>query len=111
MDRRTRIRWDRLGRWALLGVFAFVLYIPVTLLLATVAALFRARLPDAVISVITLVGLSLPEFVLGTLLIFTFAVEFSLAPALSIVNPDSIGQTESDRCFLALTNPSRGAVG
>ena len=26
MDRRTtRIRWDRLGRWALLGVFAFVL--------------------------------------------------------------------------------------
>jgi cell division protein FtsB len=25
MDRRTRIRWDRLGRWALLAVFAFVL--------------------------------------------------------------------------------------
>jgi cell division protein FtsB len=25
MDRRTRIRWDRLGRWALLGVFVFVL--------------------------------------------------------------------------------------
>jgi cell division protein FtsB len=25
MDRRTRIRWDRLGRWALIGVFAFVL--------------------------------------------------------------------------------------
>jgi cell division protein FtsB len=25
MDRRTRIRWDRLGRWALVGVFAFVL--------------------------------------------------------------------------------------
>jgi cell division protein FtsB len=27
MDRRTRIRWDRLGRWALLGLFAFVLYL------------------------------------------------------------------------------------
>jgi cell division protein FtsB len=25
MDRRTRIRWDRLGRCALLGVFALVL--------------------------------------------------------------------------------------
>jgi len=23
----TRIRWDRLGRWALLAVFAFVLYL------------------------------------------------------------------------------------
>jgi cell division protein FtsB len=27
MDRRTRIRWDRLGRWALLGVFVFVLFL------------------------------------------------------------------------------------
>ena len=70
-----------------LGLFAFLLYIPVTLVLATVAALFRGRPPDAVISLITLVGLSLPEFVLGTLLIFAFAVEFNLAPALSIVNP------------------------
>jgi cell division protein FtsB len=28
MDRRTiGIRWDRLGRWALIGVFALVLYL------------------------------------------------------------------------------------
>jgi cell division protein FtsB len=27
MERRTRIRWDRLGRWALIAVFAFVLYL------------------------------------------------------------------------------------
>jgi cell division protein FtsB len=27
MDGRTRIRWDRLGRWALLGVFALVHYL------------------------------------------------------------------------------------
>jgi hypothetical protein len=28
MDRRrTPIRWDRLGRWALIGVFALVLYL------------------------------------------------------------------------------------
>ena len=27
MEGRTRIRWDRLGRWALIGVFALVLYI------------------------------------------------------------------------------------
>lgn len=80
---------DQSGKNTLfLGLFAFILYIPVTLLLATVAALFRARLPDALISLVTLVGLSLPEFVLGTLLIFTFAVEFSLAPALSIVSPE-----------------------
>jgi cell division protein FtsB len=27
MDRRPQIRWDRLGRWALIGVFALVLYL------------------------------------------------------------------------------------
>jgi peptide/nickel transport system permease protein len=70
-----------------LSVFAFILYLPVTLIAATVAALFRGKFLDSVISVVTLVGLSLPEFVLGTLLIFAFAVQFSLAPALSIVSP------------------------
>jgi len=70
-----------------LSVFAFALYLPVTLILATLAALFKGKLPDSLISVVTLVGLSLPEFVLGTLLIFGFAVRLSVAPALSIVNP------------------------
>jgi peptide/nickel transport system permease protein len=59
----------------------------VTLILATIAALWRGKIADSVISVFTLVGLSLPEFVLGTLLIFGFAVQLELAPALSIVNP------------------------
>jgi cell division protein FtsB len=27
MEGLTRIRWDRLGRWALIGVFALVLYL------------------------------------------------------------------------------------
>ena len=70
-----------------LSVFAFLLYVPVTLVLATLAALFRGKLPDALISMVTLVGLSIPEFVLGTLLIYAFAVQLSVAPALSIVNP------------------------
>ena len=70
-----------------LSVFAFLLYVPVTLILATLAALSKGKLPDSLISVATLIGLSLPEFVLGTLLIYVFAVQLSVAPALSIVNP------------------------
>lgn len=70
-----------------LSLFAFVLYIPLTLFGAVIAALFRGKLPDSGISLVTLVGLSLPEFVLGTLLIYVFSVKLSWAPALSIVNP------------------------
>src|SRR5207244_6748155 len=73
----------------LLGGFAFVLYIPVTLLAAILSALYRERLPDSVTSFLTLVGLSLPEFVLGTLLIFVFAVELGWFPALSVSVPEA----------------------
>lgn len=70
-----------------LSIFAFILYIPVTLVLAIIGALWRGKAADSIISVLTLVGLSLPEFVLGTLLIFVFAVKLEVAPALSIVSP------------------------
>jgi peptide/nickel transport system permease protein len=70
-----------------LSLFAFLLYIPLTLFGAVVAALFRGKAPDSGISLLTLIGLSLPEFVLGTLLIYVFSVKLSWAPALSIVNP------------------------
>ena len=33
MERRTTIRWDRLGRWALLAVLAFVAHVPWNLVL------------------------------------------------------------------------------
>ena len=87
-----------------LSVFAFLLYLPVTLILATIAALWRGKIADSVISVFTLVGLSLPEFVLGTLLIFGFAVQFELAPALSIVNPgDSLATRLNSTVLPAIT--------
>ena len=38
----TRIRWDRLGRWALIAVFAFVLYLYVGPLLSWVSTYKQA---------------------------------------------------------------------
>ena len=73
----------------LLGTFAFVLYIPITLLAATLGAVFRDRPIDVAISFATLVGLSLPEFVMGTLFILLFAVEIPIFPALSFIVPNS----------------------
>src|SRR5205085_3810212 len=79
----------RVSNTLLLGAFAFVLYVPVTLLAAIVSALYRDRFPDSATSFLTLVGLSLPEFVLGTVLIFVFAVELGWFPALSFSTPES----------------------
>src|SRR5437016_4925813 len=48
----------------LLGLYALVLYVPLSILLSTLGAVFRGRPLDAGISTVTLVALSLPEFVL-----------------------------------------------
>ena len=58
-----------------------------TLVAATLSAARRGRSPsDQLISVLTLVGLAMPEFVLGTILMFVFAVKLGwFTPALSVV--------------------------
>lgn len=66
-----------------LAVFAFVLYIPVTLIGAIIGAAFHDRFLDRATSVLTLIGLALPEFVLGTLLVLVFAITWPVFPALS----------------------------
>ena len=83
----------RMGNTLILAAYAFVLYVPLSLFLAIVAALYRDRTPDIVVSLLNLLGLALPEFVLGTLLIYVFAVQFHLFPVMSLINK---AQTFSD---------------
>ncbi len=68
-----------------LGAYALILYIPLSLVLAALAAVFRDRPLDAAISLVNLVGLSVPEFVLATLLLFAFAVSVPIFPVLSVI--------------------------
>jgi peptide/nickel transport system permease protein len=94
----------RVSNTLLLAVFAFVLYIPVTLGAAILSALYRDRLPDSITSFLTLVGLSLPEFVLGTILIFVFGVQLGWFPALSFADPSaSFGERLNSLVLPAVT--------
>jgi peptide/nickel transport system permease protein len=70
-----------------LAAFALVLSTFVSVLAAIAGALFRGRWPDSVASTITLVGLGLPEFVLGPLLVLALSVWLPLFPTLAIVPP------------------------
>src|SRR5262249_1467793 len=70
-----------------LALYAFAAYLLVTVGAAILCAVYRDRSPDVVVSVATLGGLSLPEFVIGTILILLVAVELPLFPALSFVLP------------------------
>jgi peptide/nickel transport system permease protein len=76
----------RLKNTLIIGSVAFALYIPVTIFLASLAAVFRDRPIDSAISIITLVGLSMPEFVSGTILLILFAITIPIFPVMALVD-------------------------
>jgi peptide/nickel transport system permease protein len=80
------IVWVRLRNSLLLGVGASLLGLPLAMLTGIIAGLYRDHLPDLALSTVSLFGMSLPEFVVGTLLIFVFSIKLTLLPAVTIVD-------------------------
>jgi peptide/nickel transport system permease protein len=66
---------------------ALLVAVPLSIALGVISALRRDRLLDHAISTITLVALSLPEFVWGTLLILLLAYRFRVFPPSSLIDP------------------------
>ncbi|NBU63825.1 MAG: ABC transporter permease [Chloroflexia bacterium] len=84
---------ERLWNTLWLALIAASVGIPVSILLGVVAGIHRNHVPDVVISVISLVGMSLPEFVIGSLLMLVFGVMWAILPAITIAPPNaSFGQ-------------------
>lgn len=75
--------YPRLENTLKMAAYAFALYVPITLVLAAVSALTRDRLPDVLISLLNLIGLAMPEFVIGTLFIYVFSVKLDWFPVIS----------------------------
>jgi peptide/nickel transport system permease protein len=72
--------------------------------LGLVAGIFRDRWPDSVISTGALVGMSVPEFIVGTLLVLVFAIEIPIFPAVVTAGDDAtIGELLPSMALPALT--------
>jgi peptide/nickel transport system permease protein len=85
----TEILAPRIVNTVLLSLYAFLIYLPLALIPALIQAVRRDRPVDHVLSVITLVLLSMPDFLLGTLLLIAFVVTIPLLPAVSLLNESS----------------------
>jgi peptide/nickel transport system permease protein len=79
----------RLGNTGLLSVVALAFYFPLAILPAVFQAVNRGRYLDHAISVVTLGILSLPDFLLGTLLLIFFAIWIPIAPPRSSIDESS----------------------
>lgn len=75
----------RFGNTLFLASCAAVISVPLAITLGLVAARYNGRWPDKVISGITLATISLPEFVVGYIVMFFLAVKFRLFPSTALV--------------------------
>jgi len=76
----------RLRNTLILSGAALLIYFPFTTLFATIAALARGSIFDNIVQTVTLLGLSTPEFVQGTLLLVLFGVVYPILPVISQVD-------------------------
>ena len=72
---------------AILAGLTILILIPLSLFLGVIGARYADRFTDHSISVITLIFISLPEFVVGSVLILIFFTAFNLLPPVTLVAP------------------------
>ncbi len=80
---------SRLLNSAQLALVAFVMYVPLGIILGLVAALRRNSMTDQAISIGSLSFIGLPEFVTGVILISIFAIKLKWLPASSAISPEA----------------------
>jgi peptide/nickel transport system permease protein len=72
-----------------LGVIITLITIPVAFAIGATTGYWRGRRADAFVSTGTIIGYSIPDFVIGTVLIILFAVWMPLFPAVITANNDA----------------------
>ena len=78
---------SRLFNSAVLAAFAFLVSVPTAVATGVWAGVRRNSVGDQLVSTISLVGISLPEFVTGVLLIVIFASTLHVLPSSSVLLP------------------------
>jgi peptide/nickel transport system permease protein len=92
----------RLKNTMFLGLAALIVYVPLLTITAVAQATNRNRFVDHLLSAITLVVLSIPDFLLGTLLLIFFVLVVPLLPPVSYVD----ASTPARQYVLALVMPA-----
>lgn len=80
----------RLANSLVLAMTALFIMVPVSLLLGTLAGLQEGRWPDRLISIGSLISVSIPDFVMGVILITIFAWWLKVLPGDSSLRGDNI---------------------
>lgn len=83
------IMFARLGNSAILGGLTLLVAVPLSVLLGVIAAVHRGKAVDRIISGFSTISFSLPEYVVGLLLILVFSIWFPILPGTSLMEPNT----------------------
>lgn len=83
------IIWNPMLNSLQLGVMIALITVPVALAIGISTGYWRGGRTDAVVSTMSIVGYSIPDFVIGTVLIIVFAVWLPLFPAVILAFSDA----------------------
>ncbi|MEE8456211.1 MAG: ABC transporter permease [Limibaculum sp.] len=81
--------WHPLLNSLQLGLIITLIAVPVAFLIGAATGYWRGGRPDTVISTVAILGYSIPDFVIGTVLIIVFAVWLPLFPAVILAFADA----------------------
>ncbi len=85
----SEVLGPKIRNTAILAVSAFILYLPLTLIPAAFAAVNRDRAADHLLTSLNLLAVSIPPFLLATLLLVVFVVVLPWFPAISAVTEET----------------------
>ncbi len=83
----------RLSNTLFLASWAALISVPLAIFLGLLAVRYKDRWPDKVISAVTLTTISIPEFMIGYILIYWVSIQLGWFPSVAILNNSmSLGQ-------------------
>ncbi|WP_295316040.1 ABC transporter permease [Roseobacter sp.] len=84
---------DRLSNTLFLAFWAALISVPLAIFLGLLAVRYKDRWPDKLISGVTLTTISIPEFMIGYILIYWISIRFGWFSSVAIINDSmSLGQ-------------------
>ena len=83
----------RLKNTMFLAFWAAAISVPLAIFLGLLAVRYKDRWPDKLISCVTLTTISIPEFMIGYILVYWLAIKWRLFPSVAIINDSmSLGE-------------------
>ena len=85
----TELIGNRFRNTAVLAAAATIFAVPIAIILGVIAGLTRDKWPDITVSLVAIISMTLPGFVIATVLIYIFAIRLDWFPAVTLIPSDA----------------------